>query len=290
MQLLLDSFWRSAAYCLHPRVIALSFLPVLFMAAATFGLSYWFWDGAVAAVSAWLQGWDLVQAFMAWLDHVGADRLRAVVAPLIVLLLGTPLVVLTALLLVGLFMTPAIVDLVAQRRFAQLERRGAGGWWSSLAWALWSTVVALLCLVVTLPLWLVPPLVLILPPLIWGWLAYRVFAFDALSSHATRTEREALLRQYRTRLWAIGVACGFLGAAPSLLWASGAMFVAMAPLLVPLAVWVYALVFAFASLWFAHFLLAALDRLRRSPSAAAPANVPSTDDPVPAAKGPSDAT
>ena len=40
-----------------------------------------------------------------------------------------------------------------------------------------------------------------------------------------------------------------LGAAPSLLWASGAMFIAMAPLLVPLAVWVYALVFAFASLW-----------------------------------------
>jgi Etoposide-induced protein 2.4 (EI24) len=289
MQLLLDSFWRSAAYCLHPRVIALSFLPVLFMVAATFGLAYWFWDGAVAAVSAWLQGWDLVQAFMGWLDHVGADRLRAVVAPLIVLLLGTPLVVLAALLLVELFMTPAIVDLVAQRRFARLERLGEGGWWSSLAWALWSTLVALLCLVATLPLWLVPPLVLILPPLIWGWLSYRVFAFDALASHATRAERDALLRQHRPRLWAIGVACGFLGAAPSLLWASGAMFVAMAPLLVPLAVWTYALVFAFASLWFAHFLLAALERLRRTSAAESRTPVPPAGDPVLAAERPSDA-
>ncbi|MDD2536403.1 MAG: hypothetical protein PHW78_07605, partial [Macromonas bipunctata] len=50
---------------------------------------------------------------------------------------------------------------------------------------------------------------------------------------------------------------------PSVLWASGAFFVALAPLLVPAAVWVYALVFAFSSLWFAHFLLAALDEHRR---------------------------
>jgi hypothetical protein len=29
MSLLLDSFWRAAAYCLHPRVIVLSLLPLL---------------------------------------------------------------------------------------------------------------------------------------------------------------------------------------------------------------------------------------------------------------------
>ena len=40
------------------------------------------------------------------------------------------------------------------------------------------------------------------------------------------------------------------------------MFIAMAPLLVPLAIWIYTLVFAFASLWFAHYALAALQRMR----------------------------
>jgi 1,4-dihydroxy-2-naphthoate octaprenyltransferase len=60
----------------------------------------------------------------------------------------------------------------------------------------------------------------------------------------------------------MGVVTGFLGAAPSLIWASGAMFIVAAPLLVPLAIWIYTLVFAFASLWFAHYLLAALERLR----------------------------
>ena len=60
----------------------------------------------------------------------------------------------------------------------------------------------------------------------------------------------------------MGVLSGYLGAAPSLLWASGAMFIALAPLLVPVAIWIYTLVFAFASLWFAHFTLAALQKLR----------------------------
>ena len=68
----------------------------------------------------------------------------------------------------------------------------------------------------------------------------------------------------------MGLLCGLLGAAPSLLWTSGAMFIAMAPLLVPLAVWVYALVFAFSSLWFAHYLLAALARLRAPSTTTSP--------------------
>ena len=55
---------------------------------------------------------------------------------------------------------------------------------------------------------------------------------------------------------------GYLGAAPSLVWASGALTVVLAPLLVPLAVWIYTLVFAFAALWFAHFGLAALQAMR----------------------------
>jgi len=55
---------------------------------------------------------------------------------------------------------------------------------------------------------------------------------------------------------------GLMGAAPSLVWASGALFAAAFVVLVPIAVWLYTLVFAFSSLWFAHFALAALAELR----------------------------
>jgi len=123
---------------------------------------------------------------------------------------------------------------------------------------------------VSIPLWLIPPLILILPPLIWGWLTYRVMSYDALVEHASSEERRQIFREHRVPLLGIGVLSGYLGAAPSLIWASGAMFVAMAPILVPVAIWIYTLVFAFSSLWFAHYTLAALEQLRKKNNALAP--------------------
>lgn len=257
-----DSFWRAVAYCMHPRVIGLSFLPLVLMVALSFGLGYFFWDSAVASVTAALEAYELMQSFLGWLERVGMGSLRTVFAPLVVLVLATPVIVLLCLLLVALFMSPAMVELVGQRRFAQLERKHGGSLLVSIFWSLGSTVMALLALMISMPFWLIPPLVLILPPLIWGWLTYRVFAFDALAQHATSVERKTILREHRGTLLLMGVLSGYLGAAPTLLWASGAMLVALAPLLVPVAIWIYTLVFAFASLWFAHFTLAALQRLR----------------------------
>ena len=262
MSLLLDSCWRALAYCLHPRVVWLSLLPVLLMAAGLFALGYFLWYPAQLMLSDWLGAWGLIEPLRAWLGQSGLAHFTNLLAPLLLLALVTPLLMLLALLLVGLFMTPAMVELVALRRFAHLERRGAAGFIDGLLWSLKSTLIALLALAATLPFWLLPPLALLLPPLVWGWLSYRVFAFDALAEHADAAERAELLARHHVSLWLMGLACGLIGAAPSLLWASGAMFVALAPLLVPLSVWAYALVFAFSSLWFAHYLLAALARLR----------------------------
>jgi hypothetical protein len=168
----------------------------------------------------------------------------------------------TALLLVASFMMPAIVSLVSQRRFVQLERRRGAGWWRSLIHSIGVTVLAFGALLATLPLWLFPPLALLLPPLIWGWLTSRVMAFDALADHASADERQILLADHRWQLLGIGVLAGYLGAAPSLVWVTGAMALPMMPLLVPAFVWAYTLVFAFAALWYAHYSLAALAQLR----------------------------
>jgi hypothetical protein len=86
--------------------------------------------------------------------------------------------------------------------------------------------------------------------------------FDALVNHASREERLAIGRQHRIPLLMIGVLTGYMGALPSLVWASGAVFAAAFLVLIPLAIWIYALVFAFTSLWFTHYSLAALEALR----------------------------
>jgi hypothetical protein len=275
MKELIDSFWRAAAYCLHPKVILLSLLPLLFSVAAVLGLGWLYWERAVAGVRASLEQWSLVLSFLQWLDSIGAAGFNAVLAPLIVVVLAVPVIVVASLLLVAWLMTPSLVNLVAARRFATLERKRGAGWFGATLWSIGYMVLALLLLVLSLPLWFIPPLVLVLPPLIWGWLTYKVMSFDVLAEHASTDERKQLMRDHHWPMLAIGIITGYLGAAPSLLWAVSAATLVLAPLLVVVSVWLYTLVFAFAALWFAHYALAALQRLRRRAAVESPA------DPVP---------
>jgi len=264
MSLLFDSFWRAVAYCLHPRVILLSLLPLVLMAALALGLGYFFWESAIDAVRGVFESWSILATLVGWLEGIGLANLKTVLAPMVVVFLSTPVIVVIALLLVATLMTPSMLGLVAKRRFALLERKHGGSMVGSLFGGLWATLVALLALLVSIPLWFVPPLVLILPPLIWGWLTYKVMSYDVLSEHASREERLELIRRHRTSLLGMGVLTGYLGAAPSVVWASGALAIVFAPVLVPVAVWIYTLVFAFSALWFSHFALAALQALRAS--------------------------
>jgi hypothetical protein len=267
MKLLIDSFWRSALYCLYPRVIGLSVLPLVLIVALSGLLGYGYWDTAVSMVRAWLDASDWLNTVWRWLEGVGLDNLKTVVAPLLVIFAFTPLVVVASLLAVSFLMTPALTRMVAERRFAGLLRKKGGSLLRSLAWTFFSLVLALGALVLTLPMWLVPPLALVLPALIWGWLTYRVMAFDVLAEFASADECHTLMARHRMSFLGMGVVTGLMGAAPSLVWASGALFAAAFVILVPVAIWIYTLVFAFSSLWFAHFGLAALQALRDEPRA-----------------------
>lgn len=262
MKQILDAFWRAVAYCLHPRVIALSLVPLVLMVGIAFGFGYFFWESTLASVNAWLLQSNWLLRGIGWLESMGFGGLKAAIAPLLVILAVTPVVVIASLLFVAFLMTPAMVALVAERRFDTLERKKGAGVISSVLWSLGAVLVAAVALLASVPLWLIPPLILIVPPLIWGWLTYRVMAFDALAEHASKDERREVMKRHRMQLLGMGVVAGYLGAAPTLLWASGVMFVVFAPIFIVAAIWVYTLVFAFSSLWFAHFCLDALHRLR----------------------------
>ena len=265
MKLLIDSFWRSALYCLYPRVIGLSVLPLVLIVALSGLMGYFYWDAAVTFVRGWLDASDWLDTIWRWFEGVGLGSLKTVVAPLVVIFAFTPLVVVASLLSVSFLMTPALTRMVAERRFAGLQRKHGGSLLRSLGWTFFSLLLALGALVLTLPMWLVPPLALVLPALIWGWLTYRVMAFDVLAEFASADERRTLMARHRMSFLGIGVVTGLMGAAPSLVWASGALFAAAFVILVPVAIWIYTLVFAFSSLWFAHFGLAALQTLRDEP-------------------------
>jgi hypothetical protein len=280
MKLLFSSFWRAVAYCLHPKVIGLSLLPLLLAGTATLGIGYLFWEAAVASVRATLEHWSLVNSMLEWMSTFLGAGFRTAIAPLIVVALSIPVVVALTLVLVALWVTPATVTLVSRRRFPALERRHGGSWWRGLLWSLACTVAALFMVMITLPFWLVPGLALVLPPLIWGWLTARVMGFDALAEHASTPEREAILRAHRWPLLTMGSVCGFLCGIPSMIWTISAGTLILAPVLMPAVIWIYTMIFTFSALWFTHYLLAVLASLRHAETAmraVQPVVAPSSD-------------
>ncbi len=130
MSLFLDSFWRAVVYCMRPRVIALSFFPLLLMVALALGLGYFYWDAAMDFVRQGLESSIFVNTVWSWLQGMGLGSLKLVLAPLIVIFAVTPLIVVLSLLTVALLMTPALTLLVAERRFPQLERKRGGSFFS----------------------------------------------------------------------------------------------------------------------------------------------------------------
>jgi Etoposide-induced protein 2.4 (EI24) len=152
MKLLLDSFWRAALYCLHPKVIALSLLPLLLLAAVGGGLGYFFWDGAVHAVWLWISESAFFSTILDFFSRFGMGGFRTAIAPLIVIALATPVLIVFVMLVVALLMTPALLKLVSSRRFERLTKSGKTSLLRSAAWSLGSTLVALFLLLLSIPL------------------------------------------------------------------------------------------------------------------------------------------
>ncbi len=265
-------FWRASLGCWHPRVLLLS-VPAMLLAAAAVGVLGWLaWEPAMDGVRDTLAAWSLSTRVLQWLHGIGAPQWRALIAPMAVVALAMPLVLVAALLMASA-LAPAVARHVAWRHYRALAAHGSAGRWPMLGWTLACTAAALLALVLSMPLWLLPPLVLVLPPLIGGWLASRVLAFNVLAHHASAAERRRVMRQRRWTLLAMGAGVGYLASAPSLVFAAGTAALMLAPLLAIAVAAFQVAVFMFAACWFAHVCLAELQRLRQgSPTVSPPAS------------------
>ncbi|MFL9961353.1 EI24 domain-containing protein [Paraburkholderia sediminicola] len=259
---LLRSFGRALASALHPRMLWLTFKPFI-LATVGWGVILWFsWQTLIGGTRLWLDSWSFTTTLYHLFDWLGFSALHAVIAPFIVIAMAIPLIVVTVLLLIATLSMPAVIRFLAARQFPGLEMRRGGTWYGSLGQALWTTLVCLVLLIVTLPLWLVPPFFALIPPLLWGWLTYRVMSYDALALHASRDERRALVRRFRLPLLLIGIASGLLGSLPTLLWASSVWLIVLFPVITAVMIWIYSFILVFSALWFGYYCLRALQRMR----------------------------
>ncbi|ABF08944.1 MFS family permease [Cupriavidus metallidurans] len=270
------SFGRALVSQMHPRMLMLTIVPFVLATVLWGGLIWWGWEPIMGTARAILEGSVFTSWIYSMLDWLGLQSLRSVVAPLFVLTLAIPLVIASMLIFISLFSVPVVVRQL-ERSYPDLAKSHGGSIVGSVFQTLGSTLIFLVLILITLPLWLIPPFFALIPPVLWGWLTYRVMTYDALAEHATAEERKTLMKRHRVPLLMIGVAVGLLGSAPTLLWVWSAVIIFLFPLVLAGTLWLYVLIFIFSALWFGHFCLRALADLRAERAAAAPPPPLATD-------------
>jgi uncharacterized protein involved in cysteine biosynthesis len=235
MTAILDALARALRDLFSLRVLWVVVWPMLLALLLWLALGISFWG----TFSGWIeQGLDAI-GIQTWLAELEPAWIANAPQALLHLMLFVPLVMLTALVITALFGMPALIRVVAERDYPELERENGGG----LIGSLWNAVVAIVVFValwlVTLPLWLIGVGVIV-PFVAAAYLNQRLFRYDAIAEHASADEMAVLFRQERSRWWSLGLLTGLV------------QFVPLLNLLGPV----------FAALAFIHFGLARLARQR----------------------------
>jgi hypothetical protein len=199
-----------------------------------------FW--ATVAFAVWAHGLALMGEIVPQLPWAGWEWIAHWAAVFLLLAAFATLTYLTALLLVAVVALPYLIDHVAARDYPDLVRHGENAFWRSLGNTLAASAVFLLGGLLSLPLLLIPGVVLVLPLLWTAWLNQRTFRVDVLAEHATAAELEQLVAEQGATFYMAGAGGALLAHVP------------LVQLVAPV----------FTALVFLHLGLASLRRLRQT--------------------------
>ena len=206
MQAVIRALGRAVGSLVQPVILLILLVPMVVAVAVWLGVAWAYWDTWILAIQSlvvdhtaysWTARWDLTEV-------------AGVLAVVVIVILLTPAIIITALLIAAVFAMPVLVSHVARRDHPQLERR-CGGTVLGSAWNAFVAIGLFLVLwVVTIPLWLLGPIAALLPLLLSAYLNQRLFRYDALSEHAGREEMQRIFTQARGKLFLLGLITGVL--------------------------------------------------------------------------------
>jgi hypothetical protein len=240
-----QALWRALRSQMHPRMIFALFLP--FMVIMFVGvLLLWFgwgpvtdWlgqqvsDSSVPGMVDPVIGTTAFLAFKAWLIPIAAGFILL------------PLAGIAGLAVAAVWVMPLVLAHVGHRDYPDVQAKGHNATVVSVSNAVWVSLVFVVGWLMTLPLWLIPPLGLVLSVFWWTFAFTRLMRVDSLVEHATLEERRLLWRQRSSGYWSMGLGCALLN-------------------LIPPA-WLFLPVFS--GLFYAHYSFEALRQVRRDPQA-----------------------
>jgi Etoposide-induced protein 2.4 (EI24) len=189
-----------------------------------------------------------------WLINIGIDQPTRIIPNVLATVLLVPLIFVSAVLFISVLAMPVVIRHLTAEQYADVQRLGSLSVTASALNAFKSLLIFFVGYIVTIPLWFIPPLILVVPWLWWGWLNSRLMRFDSLLEHATPQEREQIIRSYKSDYRLLGLSAAGLNYIPPL-------FIA-APV--------------FGALAFAHYSLQALRNLRGSSLSATTSSIQKT--------------
>lgn len=198
---------------LHPRMLGLMVVPVMVALVLWLFAAVIFWSDTVAWIEGHIQNWQTVQ----WLlGHWPMSLIAAHAGTALLALSLIPLILVTVVLLTGVFAMPIMVAHLGARDYGHLHKRHGGSFFASAWNGLRALAMFVLLAVLTLPLWLFPPLWPALSLGLLGFLNQQVFAYDALSEHASAAEIRRILREDRWPLLGLGMVVALAAHVPLL--------------------------------------------------------------------------
>lgn len=235
------AFRRALVSQCHPRMILALFLPFIIVLVGAILLLWIFWT----PLTHWLGGesasWTYLNDVDQWFLALGLFSLKLYLIPFLALCILLPLSGILGLVIAAIFVMPIVLNHLEHREYKGLKRRGEFAGTVSAWNAAWVGGLFIVGWVLTMPLWLIPPLAVVLPVFWWAFAFTRMLRVDAIVEHASAQERRVVWRRHNRQLWLVGSCLAVLNLFPP------------AWLVLPV----------FSALVFAHFSLEALRQLRQ---------------------------
>jgi hypothetical protein len=207
---------RAVRSQLEPKMLALligPFLPTFFV----WGVVGWFvWEPLTSGVGSYLFDSGLLGSLNKTIAGWGLPPPKSWFAKLATFMLVVPLMFVSAVVLTSILAMPVVIRHLQTNQYADVKRHGK----LAVAVSLGNTVTSLVIFTVgylcTIPLWFIPPLILVVPWLWWGWLNSRILRLDSLLEHANTQERSAMIRANKGDYRVLGFAVAALNYLPPL--------------------------------------------------------------------------
>lgn len=251
------AFRRALVSQLHPKMLAALLMPFVIALLGVIVLLWAFWTPLTAWLDAQASQWDTINTIDGWMLAWGWVSIKLYIVPIMAAGILLPSAGILGLVIAAIFVMPIVLRHIERREYPGLKRQGEHaitiGTWNALVVG----AVFVIGWVLTMPLWLFPPLAIVLPVFWWAFAFNRIMRVDALVEHATGIERRYLWRRHNASYWLIGLLLALLNLLPPM-W-----------LVLPV----------FSALVFAHYSLEALRRHRAGPpptaTVAGPSSAPS---------------